>query len=55
MTSINPSSIAAKENQPRKRLIKALDWFVRFSQFYGEYESRAPKDRNRWVKELRQH
>ncbi|MEM7063014.1 MAG: hypothetical protein AAF572_07615 [Cyanobacteria bacterium P01_B01_bin.77] len=52
MTFITPDSVISKENQPKGKLVRALDWFIRFSQFYGDYQSLAPKDRNRWVKEL---
>ncbi|MEM9809440.1 MAG: hypothetical protein AAF959_29685 [Cyanobacteria bacterium P01_D01_bin.56] len=55
MTSITPVSVARKENQPGRRLVRVLGWFVSFSQFYGEYKGQALKDRHRWVKELRIH
>ena len=30
---------------------RVLQWFVQFSQFYGEYNSRAPQERYRWLQQ----
>ncbi|MEM9907400.1 MAG: hypothetical protein AAF921_20495 [Cyanobacteria bacterium P01_D01_bin.44] len=37
------------ENHREPQIIKALRWFWRFSQFYGEYAVRSPQERRQWV------
>lgn len=48
------SSNHSKANQSRGFTKRPLDWFLRFSQFYGNYKGQALKDRHRWVQELKQ-
>ncbi|MEL7360194.1 MAG: hypothetical protein AAFV85_18385 [Cyanobacteria bacterium J06634_6] len=33
--------------------MSALQWFYRFSQFYGEYAVRSPQARQQWLDEQR--
>lgn len=39
--------------QPKpNRLVAALKWFWRFSNFYGEYQSRSLTERQKYVQKI---
>ncbi|MFK8184432.1 MAG: hypothetical protein AB8B99_13750 [Phormidesmis sp.] len=40
------------QNHRQPEVVRALRWFWRFSQFYGEYEGRSLQARQHWVTEL---
>ncbi|MEL7067787.1 MAG: hypothetical protein AAGN15_03930 [Cyanobacteria bacterium J06581_3] len=42
------------QNHYKSPAISTLQWFYRFSQFYGEYAVRSPQARQRWLAEQRQ-
>ncbi|MBE9064360.1 hypothetical protein [cf. Phormidesmis sp. LEGE 11477] len=50
-TSTQPSVTPKKHRQPR--IIRSLQWFWRFSRFYGEYTVRSPQARQQWVEQQR--
>ncbi|MEO1399786.1 MAG: hypothetical protein AAFV72_00870 [Cyanobacteria bacterium J06635_1] len=37
------------KNHREPQIVKALRWFWRFSNFYGEYTVRSPQERRQWV------
>lgn len=45
--SLSPSNEQQNHRQPQ--LVRALRWFWRFSQFYGEYTVRSPRARQQWL------
>ncbi|MGB3787266.1 MAG: hypothetical protein WA949_04595 [Phormidesmis sp.] len=47
------SSAIAKQNHRRPLIIRGVRWFWRFSQFYGEYTVRSPKERQQWINQQR--
>ncbi len=48
--------ISAQQRNHRKApAIRALQWFWKFSQFYGEYTVRSPQEQQQWIQQqLRQ-
>ncbi|MEL7225026.1 MAG: hypothetical protein AAF810_20245 [Cyanobacteria bacterium P01_D01_bin.36] len=50
---IRPSSTPSISTQNHRQplMIKALRWFWRFSQFYGEYAVRSPREKQIWLSE----
>ncbi|MEO1590622.1 MAG: hypothetical protein AAFU71_04935 [Cyanobacteria bacterium J06632_22] len=55
MTVFTPSPLPergpSQPATPFERLFSLVQWFVRFSQFYGEYNSRAPHERAKWLQQ----
>ena len=57
MTVFTPSPLPEGSNAQSTdtsawgRLFSLLQWFVRFSQFYSEYNSRAPHERSKWLQQ----
>ncbi len=49
----NVSAALRTKDHRQPAIVKALRWFWRFSQFYGEYVVRSPKDRQIWVDQQR--
>ncbi|MGB3296887.1 MAG: hypothetical protein WBA76_01365 [Phormidesmis sp.] len=49
-TSSN-KSFSPLQNHRQPAIVRALQWFWRFSQFYGEYTVRSPQERQRWIKD----
>ncbi len=45
--SVHPSS--SLQNHRKSLLGRGLRWFLRFSQFYGEYTVRSPQERQQWL------
>lgn len=52
MISNTPSSIK-RQNHRKPLIVRSLQWFWRFSQFYGEYTVRSPKERQQWIDQQR--
>jgi len=51
---LNTPSVPSKQQNHRKPLIvRSVQWFWRFSQFYGEYTVRSPKERQQWINQQR--
>ena len=42
-------SFNEQQNHREAPLLRALRWFWRFSQFYGEYTVRSPQARQQWL------
>ena len=42
-------SLEHEKNHCKPIGVKALQWFWSFSQFYGEYKGRSPKERQQWL------
>jgi len=55
MTVFTPSPLPergpSQPATPLERVFSLVQWFVRFSQFYGEYNSRAPHERAKWLQQ----
>ncbi|MGB7086729.1 MAG: hypothetical protein WBD47_14320 [Phormidesmis sp.] len=49
--SVQPTVLS--DNKPQNHrdspAVRALRWFVRFSNFYGEYAVRSPQERQQWL------
>ncbi|EDX87070.1 hypothetical protein S7335_4777 [Synechococcus sp. PCC 7335] len=43
----------AQQNHRKPWAIRSLQWFWRFSQFYGEYTVRSPQERQQWISQQR--
>ena len=41
------------QNHRQPQVVRALRWFWRFSNFYGEYAVRSPQARQQWLAEQR--
>jgi len=52
---LNTSSVpsAKKQNHHKPLIVRSVQWFWRFSQFYGEYTVRSPKERQQWINQQR--
>lgn len=50
--SIQPN-LPSTENHRRPLVVRGLQWFLRFSQFYGEYTVRSPQERQQWLAQQR--
>ncbi|MEL6162068.1 MAG: hypothetical protein AAFR18_22900 [Cyanobacteria bacterium J06627_32] len=42
-----------QQNHRKPLIARALQWFWRFSQFYGEYTVRSPQEKQTWSNEQR--
>jgi len=49
----NKTSVTAKQEVSQNSLIGAMKWFWHFSNFYGEYNSLPPSQRNRFASSSR--
>ncbi|MGC1305857.1 MAG: hypothetical protein WA885_01420 [Phormidesmis sp.] len=45
----------SQQNHRQSPAVRALRWFWRFSQFYGEYAVRSPQERQQWLAEQTKH
>lgn len=45
------TSLGQEQDASQSQLMKAIKWFWRFSNFYGEYNSRPPSQRHKFVNE----
>ncbi|MGB3572961.1 MAG: hypothetical protein WA783_16985 [Phormidesmis sp.] len=45
------SQYVSPQNHRKPLVVRGLQWFWRFSQFYGEYTVRSPQARQQWVNE----
>ena len=41
------------QNHRQPQVVRALRWFWKFSNFYGEYAVRSPQARQQWLAEQR--
>ncbi len=39
------------QNHRKPLFVRGLQWFWRFSQFYGEYVVRSPQARQKWIEQ----
>jgi hypothetical protein len=53
MISNTPSVPTKKQNHRQSLIVRSVQWFWRFSQFYGEYTVRSPKARQQWINQQR--
>ncbi|MEM8503736.1 MAG: hypothetical protein AAF716_11360 [Cyanobacteria bacterium P01_D01_bin.1] len=53
MTLNTPSVPSKKQNHRKPLIVRDVQWFWRFSQFYGEYTVRSPKERQQWLDQQR--
>ncbi|KPQ36633.1 MAG: hypothetical protein HLUCCA11_05555 [Phormidesmis priestleyi Ana] len=50
--SIIPT-LSQPKNHRKPAVVRGLQWFLRFSQFYGEYTVRSPRARQIWLAQQR--
>jgi|GEM_PF-3532280 len=50
-STTNRISLGQEREVSQNPLLRAMKWFWRFSNFYGEYNSLPPSQRNRFVNE----
>ncbi|MEM9150565.1 MAG: hypothetical protein AAGB19_08940 [Cyanobacteria bacterium P01_F01_bin.3] len=51
---IRPLSVSRsiqEQNHRQPHVLRALRWFWRFSQFYGDYAVRSPREKQDWINE----
>ncbi|MEL6553343.1 MAG: hypothetical protein AAFQ63_07775 [Cyanobacteria bacterium J06621_11] len=48
------STYLPQQNHREAPAMRALRWFWRFSQFYGEYTVRSPQERQKWLNQQQQ-
>ena len=53
LLNTSSQSYVERKNHHKPRLIAGIQWFWRFSQFYGEYAVRSPQERQQWVDQQR--